>query len=125
MDDAKRPVTIVGVIKNYHFTSLKEKITPELFSMDPEFNYGQIWVKISANNIPQTLALLQNTYKKIVPWFPYSYQFMNDINAKNYETETKWKQIISIASGLFIFISCIGLLGLVILSIEQPQKRLA
>ena len=67
MDDDKRPVTIVGVIKDYHFTSLKEKITPELFSMDPAFNYGQIWVKISPDNIPQTLALLQNTYKKIVP----------------------------------------------------------
>jgi len=67
---------------------------------------------------------LQNTYKKIVPWFPYSYQFMDDINTKNYETEAKWKQIISIASSLFIFISCIGLLGLVILSIEQRTKEI-
>ncbi len=122
--DVNRPVTIVGVIKDYHFISLKEKITPELFSMDSTFDYGQIWVKINPANIPQTLALLQNTYKKIVPWFPYSYQFMDEINAKNYETETKWKQIISIASALFIFISCIGLLGLVILSIEQRTKEI-
>jgi len=49
---------------------------------------------------------------------------MNDINAKNYETETKWKQIISIASALFIFISCIGLIGLVLLSIEQRTKEI-
>src|SRR4030095_1055405 len=46
------------------------------------------------------------------------------INAKNYETEAKWKQIIGIASVLFIFISCIGLLGLVILSIEQRTKEI-
>src|SRR6266542_2039952 len=124
MDDDKRSVTIVGVIKDYHFTSLKEKITPELFSMDSTFDYGQIWVKINPANIPQTLTLLQSIYKKIVPWFPYSYQFMDEINAKNYETETKWKQIISIASALFIFISCIGLLGLVILSIEQRTKEI-
>jgi len=122
--DVNRAVTIVGVIKDYHFISLKEKITPELFSMDSTFDYGQIWVKINPDNIPQTLALLQNTYKKIVPWFPYSYQFMDDINTKNYETEAKWKQIISIASSLFIFISCIGLLGLVILSIEQRTKEI-
>ena len=69
-------------------------------------------MKINPGDIPQTLALLQNTYKKLFPYYPYSYQFMDDINAKNYETETKWKQIISIASGLFIFISCMGLLGL-------------
>jgi putative ABC transport system permease protein len=119
-----RPATIVGVIKDYHFIPLKEKITPELFSMEPAFNYGEIWVKIRPDNIPQTLALLESTYKKLVPYFPYSYQFMDEINAKNYQTETKWKQIISIASGLFIFISCIGLLGLVILSIEQRTKEI-
>src|SRR6266542_4394711 len=99
-----RTVTIVGVIKDYHFTSLKEEIKPV--------------------DVPQTLALLQNTYKKLVPYFPYSYQFMNDINEKNYETEIKWKQIIGIASGLFIFISCIGLFGLIMLSIEHLTKEI-
>ena len=124
LDERNRPATIVGVIKDYHFTSLKEKITPELFSMDSTTNYGQVWVKISPNDIPQTLALLETTYKKLVPFFPYSYQFMDNINAKNYETEAKWKQITNIASGLFIFISCIGLLGLVMLSIEQRTKEI-
>src|SRR5205814_2195128 len=124
MDEKNRPATIVDVIKDYHFTTLKEKITPELFSMDTAWSYGQVWVKISPTNIPQTLALLENTYKKLILLFPYSYQFMDDINAKNYETEKKWRQIISIASGLFIFISCIGLLGLVIISIEQRTKEI-
>jgi putative ABC transport system permease protein len=49
---------------------------------------------------------------------------MDEINAKNYETETKWKQIIGFASSLFMFISCIGLLGLVILAIEQRTKEI-
>jgi putative ABC transport system permease protein len=122
--DGNRPVTIVGLIKDYHFTSLKEKITPELFSMDPGTNYAQVWVKIKSANIPKTLALLENTYKKFVPYYPYSYQFMDEINAKNYESEAKWKQIINISSALFIFISCIGLLGLVIISIEQRTKEI-
>ena len=124
MDEEKRPVTIVGVIKDYHFTSLKEKITPELFCMEPAFNYGQIWVRINAADVPQTLSLLQKTYKKILPYFPYTYQFMDEINAKNYEAEAKWKKIIGLASSLFIFISLIGLLGLVILSIEQRTKEI-
>jgi len=124
LDNDKRVATIIGVIKDYHFTSLKEKISPELFSMEPTFNYGQVWVKINESNVPQTLALLETTFKKLLPYYPYSYQFMDDINAKNYETEAKWKQIIGIASALFIFISCIGLLGLVILSIEQRTKEI-
>jgi putative ABC transport system permease protein len=125
MDDKKRQATIIGVIKDYHFTSLKEKITPELFSMDSTTSfYGQVWIKIGQADIPQTLSLLESTYKKLVPLFPYSYQFMDDVNAKNYETEAKWKQIISIASGLFVLISCMGLLGLVIISVEQRTKEI-
>ena len=120
----KRTVAVVGVIKDYHFLSLKEKITPEVFSMEPTFNFGQIWVKINPDNIPQTLNVLQSSFKKLLPYYPYSYQFMDDINAKNYETETKWKQIISIASSLFIFVSCMGLLGLIMLSIEQRTKEI-
>jgi putative ABC transport system permease protein len=86
--------------------------------------YGQVWVKIGQDNVPQTLSLLESTYKKLVPLFPYSYQFMDDVNAKNYLMEAKWKQIISIASGLFVLISCMGLLGLVIISIEQRTKEI-
>jgi putative ABC transport system permease protein len=125
MDDKNRQATIIGVIKDYHFTSLKEKITSELFSMDSTTTfYGQVWVKIARDNVPKTLSLLESTYKKLVPLFPYSYQFMDDVNARNYETEAKWKQIISITSGLFVLISCMGLLGLVIISIEQRTKEI-
>ncbi|MEP6596989.1 MAG: FtsX-like permease family protein [Ginsengibacter sp.] len=122
--EGDKKLTIIGVIKDYHFRSLKEKITPQLFSMDTSMAYGEIWIKIRPDNIPQTLSLVEQTYKKIVPFFPYDYQFMDNVNAHNYETETRWKQIIVIASILFIFISCIGLLGLVILSIEQRTKEI-
>ncbi|MGC4035868.1 MAG: ABC transporter permease [Chitinophagaceae bacterium] len=119
-----RRAAIVGVVKDYHFLSLKEKISPQVFTMDPRFNFGQIWVKIKPTDIPQTLNLLQSTFRDILPYYPYSYQFMDDINLKNYESEIKWKQIIGIASALFIFISCIGLLGLVMLTVQQRTKEI-
>ena len=124
MDETKQEFTIIGVIKDYHFTSLKEKIAPELFTMNPYMSYGEIWVKIEPDNIPEALYALQNTFRKLAPNFPYSYEFKDDINAKNYEAEEKWKLVISIASGLFIFISCMGLLGLVMLSIEHRTKEI-
>jgi putative ABC transport system permease protein len=124
MDEPKQQFTIVGVIRDYHFTSLKEKITPELFTMNPSTSYGEIWVKIDPDNIPEALYAIQNTFKKLAPNYPYSYEFKDDINARNYEAEEKWKKIISIASGLFIFISCMGLLGLVMLSIEHRTKEI-
>ena len=119
-----KSATIIGVIKNYHYTSLKEKINPELLTMDSNFNYGQIWVKFDPAKTSEMLSLLAGTFKKLVPYFPYSYDFMDDIIAKNYNAEEKWKQIIGISSALFIFISCIGLLGLVNLSIEQRTREI-
>jgi len=112
------------VVKDYHFLSLKDKLTPEVFTMEPAFSFGELWVKIKPTDMSQTLNMLQSTFKNLVPFYPYSYQFMDDINARNYEAETKLKQIISIASALFIFISCIGLLGLVMLSIHQRTKEI-
>ena len=119
-----REVTIIGVVKDYHFLSLKDKITPQVFTMEPAFSFGELWVKIRPTDVTQTMNTLESTFRNLAPYYPYSYQFMDDINVRNYEAETKWKQIISIASGLFIFISCIGLLGLAILSIHQRTKEI-
>ena len=65
MDENKRPATIVGVIKDYHFTSLKEKITPAvIFNGFNISNYGQVWVKINPDNTPQTLAIVGKHVQK-------------------------------------------------------------
>jgi putative ABC transport system permease protein len=123
-DDNRQPVTVIGIVKDHHFVSLREKIRPALFSMNPDFSFGEIWVRIRPEDIPGTLSSLERSYKKLVPLFPYTYQFKDEINAWNYAAESKLKQIITIASGLFILISCMGLLGLVILSIEQRLKEI-
>ncbi len=115
---------VIGVVKDYHFRSLKEKIGPQLFFQYPDVKYGQIWVKIRPDDIPQTLELLEETYRQLVPFYPYEYQFMATINARQYETEAKWKQIIQFAAILSVFISCMGLFGLTTLGIEQRTKEI-
>ena len=124
MVEEKVSLTVVGVIKDYHYRSLKSKIEPQVFTLGPENQFGQIWVKISPDNIPADLGLIAITFHKLSPLFPYSYNFMDDINARNYKNESKWKQVISISALMFIFISCIGLLGLVMLSVEQRTKEI-
>ena len=119
-----RKLTVVGVVKDYHFRSLKEKIGPQLFSAEPEGNSSQINIKINDNNVPATLRFIETTFKKLVPFYPFSYEFKNETNLRAYESEEKWKQIISFAALLTIFISCIGLLGLAMLSAEQRTKEI-
>jgi len=119
-----RKLAVVGVVKNYHFRSLKEKIGPQLFTSEPEGNSSLLTIKISSDNIPRTLQFIETTYKKLIPFYPFSYEFKNETNLRAYESEEKWKQIISLAATLTIFISCIGLLGLAMLSAEQRTKEI-
>ena len=119
-----RKLTVVGLVKDYHFRSLKEKISPQIFSVEPDGNSSQFNIRISPVNTPQTLHFIETTFKKLSPFYPFSYQFKDDTNRHDYDTEEKWKQIILFSAFLTIFISCIGLLGLTVLSAEQRTKEI-
>jgi putative ABC transport system permease protein len=116
--------TVVGVIKDYHYWSLAEKIKPQLFTMNPRYQFRDVFVKIKPGNIPQTLNNIEKTYKKLFPFQPYKYAFKDALNAEQYERESKWKQILTFGGILTIFISCIGLFGLATLSAQKRTKEI-
>tara|TARA_R110000796_G_scaffold88850_6_gene191968 strand:- start:26694 stop:29075 length:2382 start_codon:yes stop_codon:yes gene_type:complete len=117
-------LNIIGVVKDYHFGSLKQKIAPQIFTMQPGMGYGRFLIRISSENRPQTLAAIEDIYKNLVPYRPFKYDFMEDLNFQNYEKEAKWQQIIAFGAILMIFISCIGLFGLTLLSVQQKTKEI-
>jgi putative ABC transport system permease protein len=116
--------TVIGVVKDYHFEALSKKIGPQLFTMDPGNSFGMVNVKIRPNTAGSSLAYIQKTFKSLFPLTPYSYSFKLDENRKNYEAEAKWKQIMLFGAILTIFISCIGLFGLSVLSAEKRTKEI-
>lgn len=101
-----------------------KKIMPQLFIMDPQYNYGKLVMKIKPENTSATLKHIETVYKKFQPFEPYQYQFKDEENLKQYEAENKWKQIISFAAMITIFISCIGLFGLATLAAEKRIKEI-
>ncbi len=121
----KRKYQVVGVVKDYHFSSLYEKIKPQMFSTDPQrSDFGMLNIKIKPTNTPATLKYIEKIFKQLRPTRPYSYEFKDDSNLKQYEKEAKWKQIITFSAGLIMFISCIGLFGLATLSAEKRTKEI-
>jgi len=116
--------TVIGVVKDYHYSSLNEKIGPELFTMKKENRYGLAFIKIKPHTAAVSLKTIQKTFKQLFPLSPYSYTFMNEENRRNYEAEAKWKQIMLFGAILTIFISCIGLFGLSVLSAEKRTKEI-
>lgn len=115
---------VIGVVKDYHFQDLKQKITPELFMIKPDFTFQEIYLKTNPSNQAALLQYVEKVFKDMFPTQPYSYTFKSDQNAENYENEGKWKQITLFSAVLTIFISCIGLFGLANLSTERRAREI-
>jgi putative ABC transport system permease protein len=114
---------VIGVVKDYHFASLNEKIIPQLFTMKNDNLFGTFLIKIKPGSDAASLKHIQKTFMKFFPISPYSYVFKDQQNLKDYEAEAKWKQIMLFSAILTIFISCIGLFGLSVLSAEKRTKE--
>ncbi|MEO6639438.1 MAG: FtsX-like permease family protein, partial [Ginsengibacter sp.] len=114
---------VIGVVKDYHYASLNEKIDAQLFTMKNDNLYGSFGIKILPGTDAASLKHIQKLFKKFFPLNPYSYTFKEDENLKYYDAESKWKQIMFFSAILTIFISCIGLFGLSVLSAEKRTKE--
>ena len=115
---------VVGVVKDYHYVALNQKIGPQLFTMKNSNPYGTFNIKIKPGTETESLKFIQKAFKQYFPLSPYSYIFKDDQRIKDYEAEAKWKQIIFFGAILTIFISCIGLFGLSVLSAEKRTKEI-
>jgi putative ABC transport system permease protein len=121
LSDEKKLMTVIGVIKDYHFGSLREKIAPELLMMG---NVEYILIKIAKGKIPQALSLVEKTHRKIIPDHYYQFEFLDNENAIVYQNDKRWQQIISFATVIAIIICCIGLFGLAYYSTQQRIKEI-
>ncbi|SFQ09711.1 ABC transporter permease [Parafilimonas terrae] len=116
--------TVIGVVKDYHFASLNQKIGPQLFTMKNDNMYGDYYVKIKPGSATASLKWLRSKFKEFYPLSPYTYKFKDDDNKRAYDDVAKWKQIMLFSAFLTIFISCIGLFGLSVLSAEKRTKEI-
>ncbi|HEY9045875.1 MAG TPA: ABC transporter permease [Ohtaekwangia sp.] len=104
---------IIGVVKDFHFLSLAETIKPMFLTMDR--NDGRLTnmlVRIDAKNIPATIAQLKKDFAAIVPGKPFEYSFLDENVSQQYASFNRWMNIMSLATGFAILISCLGLFGL-------------
>jgi putative ABC transport system permease protein len=118
---------VIGVVNDYHYESIRNIIKPQLFVPVSDKKHGpyqQLLIRIKPNSEASSLPHIESTFKKLFPAIPYTYQFYNDLNLKNYEAESKWKKVILLSSLLTVFIAGIGLFGLSILTAERRCKEI-
>lgn len=117
---------IIGVINDFNFESLVQKIVP-LALLYPRGNTGgfsRISIKVDGRNVPVALEQIHQTWKQYLPDSPFDYTFMDENFAKLYVAQEREGVIFSIFSGIAIFIACLGLFGLSSFTISQRIKEI-
>ena len=112
---------VIGVVKNFHFESLRSKIGPLAIFLGN--SRGNLSIKIKTDNIPQIISDLNKQWNEMAPGQPFDYSFMDEDFASVYEAEDRIGQIFSVFTFLAIFIACLGLLGLATFIAEQRTKE--
>jgi putative ABC transport system permease protein len=115
--------TIIGVVRNFNFSSLSQKVGPQLFFWPSDLEVGHVYVRVSPGDPAGQLASLGSTWRRLVPGLPFSYQFLDEEMRRFYLTETKWTSIIGWAGGIAVCLACLGLFGLAALVAVNRSKE--
>lgn len=118
---------IIGVMHDFHFESLHQKIIPLLLKLGSVNNglFGNISIKLKAGMIPSGIAQVKHAWETFVPDAPFSYSFLDDRFQNLYKPEQRQETIFTIFSVIAIFIACLGLFGLSAFTISQRAKEIS
>ncbi|TMU55206.1 ABC transporter permease [Flagellimonas algicola] len=116
--------TIIGVVKDFHFKSLHDKVEPLFMTMMPQAT-KKIMARIEAGMEKEVLAEIQHLYKTFNPSLPFEYEFLDKNFQKLYKSEQRVASLSKYFAGLAVLISCLGLFGLVIFTIERRRKEIS
>jgi putative ABC transport system permease protein len=116
---------IIGVLKDYHQTSPKDKIEPIIFELATEENsYGSLLASVSADNISESLQTLEKEWKGLIHDTPFEYSFLDENIKKQYTEDKKTASIINTFAGIALVICCLGLYGLSMYMAERRFKEI-
>jgi putative ABC transport system permease protein len=113
---------VIGVVKDFHFKSLHELISPLVMILNN--GAGTMIIKVKTKDIAGLLATLKKDWASFSPDGAMSYSFLDDRVNETYNTEHKMGLILGIFAALTIFIACLGLFGLVTFTAEQRTKEI-
>ncbi len=115
---------VSGVVRNFNFRPLGEAVRTQLFITATDNGFANFYVRIRPGEPSRSLALIERTWKTLVPGVPLKYSFLDeDVNAY-YRSEKSWSRIVAWAGGISVFLACLGLLGLAALAAVNRTKEI-
>jgi len=114
---------VIGVVKDFNFTSLHQKVAPLILIIDPGW-YHSLYIKVRGDNIAGTLGFIERSVRQVVPDYLFAYNFLEDNLNKLYKLEQSAGNILSVFSILAVIISCLGMLGLITIITSRRTKEI-
>lgn len=118
----KTTYRVIGVVKDFHFKSLHERISPLVMVLGR--TTGTVIVKVKTKDIGGLLASLKTHWNQLTADAPFTYSFLDERFNNTYLAEQKIGRILGIFAGLTIFVACLGLFGLATFMAEQRIKEI-
>ncbi len=119
---SKIALTIIGVIRNFNFESLRQEVGPLCMKLGPSTAFTSF--KIDAANTKTLIAQIENKWKAMAPSMPFSYRFLDDSFNQMYKNEQRIGKVAISFAVLAILIACLGLFGLATYMAEQRTKEI-
>lgn len=116
--------TILGVTQNFNFNSLHHSVNTLCLHIHPEWGFSELSVKVSPDNMQQTISEVEQVWTSMVTDRPFEYQFLDEHFETLYRSDEQMSSIVSIIAGLAIIIACLGLFGLASITTEQRTKEI-
>ena len=114
--------TIIGVVRDFHFSSLHRKIAPAIMPLST--GQWSLWIRIRPENVPGTITFIKEQWEKVAPNHAFRFSFINENLDKQYKKEERWNQMIQYATGFAIFIAALGAFGLAALAGARRTKEI-
>ncbi|WP_373056294.1 ABC transporter permease [Zunongwangia sp. H14] len=114
---------IIGVVKDFNYKSLYEKVEPAVLQIYPDA-YSKVAVKIKADNVEDALTQLKTVWNNFSPEYPLEYNFLDESFETMYQAEDKLKSLLWIFTAMAIFVGCLGLFGLAAYDTERRTKEI-
>ena len=115
---------IIGKMKDFHMRSLHYPIEPVFFILSPVNSGPYISIKISAENIPDSIEHIRNTLKTFAPGFPFEYDFYDEVFDRDYKNELIVSKYFNGFALSTVLIACVGLFGLASFTMQKRTKEI-
>jgi len=115
--------TIIGVVQNFHYASMKEKIAPAMFWYAPQL-LNRMYIKTTRADAPKVIAALEKQFKQYNGDFPFGYTFLDDVFDNMYRSEQREGTLFTWFASIAIFISCLGLFGLAAYTAQARTREI-